>query len=99
MQDEKHEGERKMEALGSESSEGLCGDEGMVECLWCGGSTPLQTAVGACCWEEWKREIGDLSMLVRALASSLRKAAPGSDLPDRAIDYLKRKNLQGSILR
>jgi len=90
---------QEAQAAGSECSAGLGEDEELVECLWCGGSTPLQTAVGACCWEEWKQEIGDLSMMVRKLASSLRKAAPNNDLPDRAIDYLKRKNLQGSILR
>ena len=41
----------------------------------------------------------DLAMLVRKLATSLRKAAPDHSLPARAIDYLKRKGLQGSILR
>jgi len=80
----------------SESSAGL-GEEGT--CLWCQGTMNLETAVGDCCWGEWKREIDDLSMLVRSLASSLRKVAPEHGLPDRAIDYLKRKGLQGSILR
>lgn len=42
---------------------------------------------------------GDLAALVRQLARSLRKAAPEHDLPVKALDYLKRKGLQGSPLR
>lgn len=41
----------------------------------------------------------DLAALVRRLAHSLRKAAPGNDLPEKALDYLKRESLQGSPLR
>lgn len=41
----------------------------------------------------------DLAALVRRLAQSLRKAAPDNDLPEKALDYLKRKNLQGSPQR
>ena len=44
-------------------------------------------------------ERDDLVMLVRQLATKLRKVAPDTDLPERAIDYLKRHNLQGSPLR
>ena len=43
--------------------------------------------------------VDDLSALVRQLAHRLGKAAPDSDLPARALDYLKRKGLQGSPLR
>lgn len=43
--------------------------------------------------------VGDLSALVRQLVHKLSKAEPGSDLPERAMDYLKRKGLQGSPLR
>jgi len=43
--------------------------------------------------------VDDLSALVRQLVHRLRKAAPDSDLPEKAMDYLKRKSLQGSPLR
>jgi hypothetical protein len=43
--------------------------------------------------------VDDLAMLVRRLAHSLRQAAPSNDLPDKALDYLQRKGLQGSPLR
>jgi hypothetical protein len=41
----------------------------------------------------------DLSMLIRQLVHALRKAAPDNALAERAMDYLKRKGLQGSPLR
>lgn len=41
----------------------------------------------------------DLAALVKQLVQALRKAAPDHDLPTRALDYLKRNNLQGSPLR
>mgnify|MGYP001567229262 CR=1 FL=1 len=43
--------------------------------------------------------LDDLAALVRRLAHSLRKAAPDNDLPEKALDYLLRKGLQGSPLR
>lgn len=43
--------------------------------------------------------LDDLSMLIRQLAHSLKKARPDSELPDRAVDYLARHGLQGSPLR
>ena len=43
-----------------------------------------------------ERVTEDLAALVRKLAHSLRKAAPGNDLPEKALDYLKREALQGS---
>ncbi len=43
--------------------------------------------------------IGDLAMLVRKLAYSLNKPNGNSLLAREAIDYLRRHNLQGSILR
>jgi len=43
--------------------------------------------------------VDDLAMLVRKLAHSLRKAAPGHALPDQAVDYLRRHHLDGSPLR
>ena len=52
-----------------------------------------------CPGEVIRRERDDLAMLVRKLANALRKAAPDHSLPARAIDYLRRKGLQGSILR
>lgn len=44
-------------------------------------------------------DLADLSMLVARLASALRKAMPGNDLSDKAIDYLKRHGLQGTVVR
>jgi len=41
----------------------------------------------------------DLAVLVRKLSYALTKANPGSTLPARAMDYLKRHGLQGSPLR
>lgn len=43
--------------------------------------------------------VDDLSALVRQLVQRLRKAAPDSDLPAKALDYLQRKGLQGSPMR
>lgn len=43
--------------------------------------------------------VDDLSALVRQLVQHLRKAAPDNDLAGKALDYLKRKGLQGSPLR
>jgi hypothetical protein len=44
------------------------------------------------------RAISDLSMLVRRLSHALRKSG-SKQMPDQADDYIKRKGLQGSILR
>jgi hypothetical protein len=41
----------------------------------------------------------DLAVLVRKLAYSLRKASPEHTLPNQAIEYLRRHDLQGSPLR
>lgn len=43
--------------------------------------------------------LDDMAMLIRMLVHQLRKANPDSKLPDRAVDYLRRKGLQGSVLR
>ncbi|MFC4927808.1 hypothetical protein [Delftia deserti] len=43
--------------------------------------------------------VDDLAQLVKQLVRALRKAAPGNDLADKALDYLKRQGLQGSPLR
>lgn len=48
---------------------------------------------------ELRATVGDLSALVRRLVQTLTKAAPDNDLPAKAMDYLKRKGLQGSPLR
>ena len=50
-------------------------------------------------YAELERVTDDLAALVRQLVRSLRKAAPQHALPDKAMDYLKRKGLQGSPLR
>lgn len=44
-------------------------------------------------------EVEDLAALVRKLVHSLNIAKPGSDLAKRAVEYLRRKGLQGSPLR
>lgn len=46
-----------------------------------------------------ERVTDDLAVLVQRLVRCLRKAAPDSELPDQATDYLRRKSLQGSPLR
>jgi hypothetical protein len=43
--------------------------------------------------------VDDLSALVRQLVHRLKKSSPDNDLPEKALDYLKRKGLQGSPLR
>lgn len=43
--------------------------------------------------------VDDLRTLVARLAQSLRKAAPGNELAEKAVDYLRRHGLQGSPLR
>lgn len=50
-------------------------------------------------YAELERVTDDLAALVRQLVRSLRKTAPDNDLADKALDYLKRKGLQGSPLR
>lgn len=50
-------------------------------------------------YAELERVTDDLAALVRQLVRSLREAAPQHDLPDKALDYLKRKGLQGTPLR
>lgn len=44
-------------------------------------------------------KVDELATLVRQLVHSLRKASPGNDLADRALDYLKRHGLAGTFLR
>lgn len=43
--------------------------------------------------------VGDLSILTKRFVHRLRKAAPDNDLPEQALDYLKRKGLQGRPMR
>lgn len=50
-------------------------------------------------YAELERVTDDLAALVRQLVRSLRKTAPDNELADKALDYLKRKGLQGSPLR
>ena len=49
--------------------------------------------------EQSEKVMGELAQLVKRLAHSLRKAAPDNELPEKALDYLKRKELLGSPLR
>lgn len=50
-------------------------------------------------YEIQEKIVDDLAELVKRLAQSLRKAAPDNDLPEKALDYLKRKEICGSPLR
>lgn len=43
--------------------------------------------------------LADLSMLVKVLARKVSKSLPNDELPAEAMDYLKRKGLQGSPFR
>lgn len=43
--------------------------------------------------------VDDLAMLVRRLVHALHKSKPDSTLAKQAVDYLRRKGLQGSPLR
>lgn len=43
--------------------------------------------------------VDDLAAIVRQLAHALHNSQPNNDLPERALDYLRRKGLQGSPLR
>ena len=45
------------------------------------------------------RALDEMASLVRKLVQALRKAAPSNDLSEQALDYLKRKGLEGRILR
>ena len=48
---------------------------------------------------EAEKTVDELAMLVRLLVHALRKAAPANPLSARAVDYLERHGLQGSVLR
>jgi len=50
-------------------------------------------------YEELEKVVDDLALLVKQLAHALKKDRPDKVLPDRAMDYLKRKELLGSPLR
>ncbi len=43
--------------------------------------------------------IGDLGMLVARLVRQVRKHDPKNDVAEKAMDYLRRKDLTGSVLR
>jgi transposase-like protein len=43
--------------------------------------------------------IGDLAMLVARLVRQVRRLEPDNDVAEKAMCYLRRHNLQGSILR
>ena len=49
--------------------------------------------------EQSETIVDDLAQLVMRLAHALRKAEPDNELSDKALDYLKRNGLTGSILR
>jgi hypothetical protein len=47
----------------------------------------------------FERQAGDLAMLVRQLVYALHRANPEHPVADRAMEYLQRHGLQGSITR
>ena len=65
--------------------------EEVPECQYCEEAAKDYAAL--------EKTTDDLAALVKRLAHLLRKAAPGSNLPDIALDYLARNDLQGSPLR
>lgn len=46
-----------------------------------------------------EKAMDEMAMMIRKLAQALRKAAPEHDLPQKTLDYLKRKGLQGRVFR
>lgn len=52
-----------------------------------------------CKLAETDQERKDLAMLVRRLCYAMSKTATHAKLQEQALDYLKRKGLQGDILR
>lgn len=49
--------------------------------------------------EKEQPTIADLAMLVSRLVQQVRKHDPTNDVAEKAMDYLRRKDLTGSILR
>ena len=43
--------------------------------------------------------VGDLAMLVARLIQQVRHQDPQNDVAEKAMDYLRRKDLRGSVLR
>lgn len=65
-----------------------------------GPGEPLSfTSVAEAAIRRERGKVDELAMLTRRLAHSLRKAAPGNDLSDAALDYLRKHDLAGSPLR
>lgn len=50
-------------------------------------------------YKELGKVVNDLAMLVKRLASHLKKVEPNNKLQQQAMDYLKINNLTGSELR
>lgn len=46
-----------------------------------------------------QNRIIDMAMLIKRLVYKLKKFSPDDDICDKAIDYLNRNNLMGSLLR
>ena len=71
------------------------------ECPGCEGKPAPQNNPCAVCGKRAAdaQQVGDLCMLVKRLAQALRKTSPDNDLAKNALDYLKRIDAQGSLLR
>lgn len=50
-------------------------------------------------WNGRQPQVDDLVSLVGRLVHSLKKANPDSELPAKAVDYLRRNDLMGSPMR
>lgn len=88
----KAENEALRKAAAKWKSDSLCGSEDVYRL-----SCDLAQRTGEV--RELAGVVDDLCALAKQFVQRLRKAAPDSDLPEKAMDYLKRKGLQGSPLR
>lgn len=57
------------------------------------------TSKEECDQEKRRPTIGDLAMLVARLVQQVRKHDPSNEVAEKAMDYLRRKDLAGSVLR
>lgn len=49
--------------------------------------------------EKTEPTIGDLAMLVARLVQQVRRFDASNDVAEKAMDYLRRKNIAGAVLR
>lgn len=66
---------------------------------WQASRTQPDTAVKDKCIAELELAVDDLAALVQRLVRAIHTANPSNTFADKAMDYLKRKGLQGNPLR